>query len=156
MFFFGPGSNLAVLPIDDCGRKSKTMPLLHAHTDTVTDMAFSPFNDGLLATGSQDCLVKNTSLNKFLICMQQFLCSPKTYFFSRCYILQVKIWHIPEKGLEESLSTPECVFSHKQRRVETVSFHPTADFLLTSTSFATVSLWDINTEAELYCKINFL
>ncbi|XP_065334723.1 coronin-7 isoform X2 [Cloeon dipterum] len=112
------GSNLAVLPIDDCGRKSKTMPLLHAHTDTVTDMAFSPFNDGLLATGSQDCLVK--------------------------------IWHIPEKGLEESLSQPECIFSHKQRRVETVSFHPTADFLLTSTSFATVSLWDINTETELY------
>jgi len=54
---FFAGSNLAVLPIDDCGRKSKTMPLLHAHTDTVTDMAFSPFNDGLLATGSQDCLV---------------------------------------------------------------------------------------------------
>lgn len=51
------GSSLAVLPIDDCGRKSKTMPLLHAHTDTVTDMDFSPFHDGLLATGSQDCLV---------------------------------------------------------------------------------------------------
>jgi coronin-7 len=57
IFLLPPGSNLAVLPIDDCGRKSKTMPLLHAHTDTVTDMAFSPFNDGLLATGSQDCLV---------------------------------------------------------------------------------------------------
>ena len=53
------GSSLAVLPIDDCGRKSKTMPLLHAHTDTVTDMDFSPFHDGLLATGSQDCLVTN-------------------------------------------------------------------------------------------------
>lgn len=33
------------------------MPLLHAHADTVTDMDFSPFHDGLLATGSQDCLV---------------------------------------------------------------------------------------------------
>lgn len=51
------GSSLAVLPIDDCGRKSKTMPLLYAHTDTITDMEFSPFHDGLLATGSQDCLV---------------------------------------------------------------------------------------------------
>ncbi|XP_059474037.1 coronin-7 [Neocloeon triangulifer] len=111
------GSNLAVLPIDDCGRKSKTMPLLHAHSDTVTDMAFSPFHDGLLVTGSQDCLVK--------------------------------IWHIPEKGLEESLSQPECVFSHQQRRVETVSFHPTADFLLTTTSYATVALWDFNEEKEL-------
>lgn len=52
------GSSVAVLPIDDCGRKSKTMPLLHAHTDTVTDLGFSPFHDGLLATASQDCLVK--------------------------------------------------------------------------------------------------
>lgn len=53
------GSSLAVLPIDDCGRKSKNMPLLHGHTDTVTDMGFSPFHDGLLATGSQDCLVSD-------------------------------------------------------------------------------------------------
>ncbi|XP_021932215.1 coronin-7 isoform X2 [Zootermopsis nevadensis] len=111
------GSSLAVLPIDDCGRKSKTMPLLHAHTDTVTDMDFSPFHDGLLATGSQDCLVK--------------------------------LWHIPEKGLEESLSNAECTFSHKQRRVETVCFHPTADFLLTTTSYTTLTLWDISSEKEM-------
>lgn len=52
------GSSLAVLPLDDCGRKSKNMPLLHGHTDTVTDLHFSPFHDGLLATGSQDCLVR--------------------------------------------------------------------------------------------------
>lgn len=53
------GSSLAVLPLDDCGRKSKNMPLLHGHTDTVTDLHFSPFHDGLLATGSLDCLVRN-------------------------------------------------------------------------------------------------
>lgn len=51
------GSSMAVLPLDDCGRKSKTMPLLHAHSDTITDMEFSPFHDGLLLTGSQDSLV---------------------------------------------------------------------------------------------------
>lgn len=112
------GSSLAVLPIDDCGRKSKLMPLLHAHSDTVTDMDFSPFHDGLLATGSQDCLVK--------------------------------IWHIPPEGLVESLSNPECTFSHKQRRVETVSFHPTADFLLHSTSYTTLTLWDLISEKEFF------
>ncbi|XP_046394755.1 coronin-7 isoform X5 [Ischnura elegans] len=112
------GSSIAVLPIDDCGRKSKTMPLVHAHTDTVTDMGFSPFHDGLLATGSQDCLVK--------------------------------IWHIPKEGLTESLTNPECTFSHRQRRVETVVFHPTAENLLTSTSFTTLTLWDILTEKEMY------
>ncbi|CAH0770610.1 unnamed protein product [Bemisia tabaci] len=52
------GSNLAILPINDCGRKPKNMPLLYAHSDTVTDMDFSPFHDNLLATGSQDCMVK--------------------------------------------------------------------------------------------------
>lgn len=114
------GSSLAVLPIDDSGRKSKLMPLLHAHSDTVTDMDFSPFHDGLLATGSQDYLVK--------------------------------IWHIPETGLVESLSNPECVFSHKQRRVETVGFHPTANFLLHSTSYTTLSLWDLISQEELFCN----
>ncbi|GLH07109.1 Lissencephaly-1 homolog [Gryllus bimaculatus] len=112
------GSSLAVLPIDDCGRKSKTMPLLHAHSDTVTDMAFSPFHDGLLATGSQDCLVK--------------------------------VWHIPEGGLEESLSVPECTFSHKQRRVETVAFHPTADGLMSTSSYTTLALWDLAAQQEVF------
>ncbi|XP_073834070.1 coronin isoform X2 [Musca autumnalis] len=112
------GSSVAVLPLDDCGRKSKTMPLLHAHSDTVTDLGFSPFHDGLLATASQDCMVK--------------------------------IWHIPEKGLETSLSDPECVFSHKQRRVETVGFHPTADGLLHSTSAGCVTLFDLTAQKEIY------
>uniref|UniRef100_A0A182MAM5 Coronin n=1 Tax=Anopheles culicifacies TaxID=139723 RepID=A0A182MAM5_9DIPT len=112
------GSSLAVLPIDDCGRKSKTMPLLHAHSDTVTYLDFSPFHDGLLATGSQDCLVK--------------------------------VWHIPEKGLEQSLSTPECTFSTKQRRVETVGFHPTADCLLFTTAIGCVSLWDLTCQQEAF------
>ncbi|BET03466.1 Domain of unknown function (DUF1900) [Nesidiocoris tenuis] len=112
------GSSLAVLPIDDCGRKSKTMPLLHAHADTVTDMDFSNFHDGLLATGSQDCMVK--------------------------------VWNIPEKGLEESLCNPEMTFSHRQRRVECVKWHPTVDCLLTTASYSTLTLWDITTENELY------
>ncbi|CAH1104052.1 unnamed protein product [Psylliodes chrysocephalus] len=112
------GSSLAVFPLDDSGRKGKLMPLLHAHTDTVTDIAFSPFHDGLLATGSQDCLVK--------------------------------LWHIPKEGLQESLSNAECTFSHKQRRVETVGFHPTADFLLHSTSYTTLTLWDLLSEQEVF------
>ncbi|XP_057342240.1 coronin-7 isoform X3 [Microplitis mediator] len=112
------GSSLAVLPLEDCGRKSKTMPLLHAHADTVTDMDFSPFHDGLLATGSQDCLVK--------------------------------LWHIPEVGLEESLCNPECTFSHRQRRVEVVRWHPTAEHLLTTVSYTNLSLWDVISQQELF------
>lgn len=65
LLFISLGSSLAVLPLEDCGRKSKTMPLLHAHADTVTDMDFSPFHDGLLATGSQDCLVSYSYFKLF-------------------------------------------------------------------------------------------
>lgn len=114
------GSSIAVLPIDDCGRKSKTMPLLHAHSDTVTDLHFSPFHDGLLATASQDGLVK--------------------------------IWHIPEGGLKESLLDAECTFSHRQKRVETVGFHPTADCLVHSTSAGTIMLHDLTAEKEIFCN----
>ncbi|XP_018326736.1 coronin-7 isoform X2 [Agrilus planipennis] len=112
------GSSLAVFPINDSGRKSKLMPLLNAHSDTVTDMHFSPFHDNLLATASQDCLVK--------------------------------IWIIPEGGLKESLCNPECQFSHKQRRVETISFHPTSDYLIHSTSYSTFSLWDLISQKEVF------
>ena len=52
------GSNLAVLPINIKGRQHKgKVPLIYAHADFVTDFAFSPFDDGLIATGSQDSTV---------------------------------------------------------------------------------------------------
>lgn len=41
-------------------------------------------------------------------------------------------------------------FSHKQRRVEAVRFHPTADCLLTSTSYTTLTLWDVAAQKEIF------
>ena len=62
------GSNLAVLPINTKGRQIKAnVPLLYAHADFVTDFAFSPFDDGLLATGSQDSTVS---------CLRKCRCHP--------------------------------------------------------------------------------
>lgn len=112
------GSTLAVLPIDDSGRKPKNMPVLHGHTDTVNDLAFSPFHDNLLATGSQDSLVK--------------------------------IWHIPEEGIKESLTNAECSFYHKQRKVENIGFHPIADCLLHATAATSIFLYDLSAEKEVF------
>ena len=58
--FFSPqGSSLAVLPLDTKGRQARNkIPIIHAHTDFISDFAFSPFDDGLLATGSQDLAVR--------------------------------------------------------------------------------------------------
>ena len=56
------GSNLGVLPLNTNGRQSKAnMPLIYAHSDFVTDFQFSPFDDGLLATASQDLTVSDFS-----------------------------------------------------------------------------------------------
>lgn len=59
------GSNLAVLPLNTKGRQIKgSVPLIYAHTDFVTDFQFSPFDDGLLATGSQDLSVSTVPKNR--------------------------------------------------------------------------------------------
>jgi len=53
------GSSLAVLPLDAAGRQNKaSIPRINAHSETVTDFSFSPHDDWLLVTGSQDCTVK--------------------------------------------------------------------------------------------------
>jgi len=53
------GSSLAVLPLNTTGRPDKaSIPRIDAHTQIVTDFSFSPFDDGLIATGSQDQTIK--------------------------------------------------------------------------------------------------
>uniref|UniRef100_A0AAG5D161 Coronin n=1 Tax=Anopheles atroparvus TaxID=41427 RepID=A0AAG5D161_ANOAO len=112
------GSSVAVLPLEGNSRKGKAMPLLQSHYDTVSHLDFSPFHDGMLATGSHDC--------------------------------SVKVWHIPEKGLEQTMTTPECSFSTMKRRVETVGFHPTADCLLSGTAMDSVYLWDLTKQQQTF------
>ena len=52
------GSSVAVLPLSAKGRQNRAdVPLIRS-ADTVTDLRFSPFDDGLLATGSQDAFIK--------------------------------------------------------------------------------------------------
>jgi WD40 repeat protein len=50
---------VAVLPLGTTGRPDKAaVPRIDGHSSLVTDFAFSPHDDGLLATGSQDQTVK--------------------------------------------------------------------------------------------------
>ena len=80
------------------------------HSDIVTDFSFSPFDDGLLVTGSQD--------------------------------QTIKLWRLPSGGLTSDLTSPVLELPEQSRRVETVTWHPTADCLLTSSSGSGVTLWD--------------
>ncbi|XP_069995134.1 coronin-7 isoform X4 [Penaeus vannamei] len=113
------GGSLGVVPLDYKGRIDSTTPLVHGHSDLITDFDFSPFDDGMLATCSTDA--------------------------------NVKIWHIPEGGLTESLANAEYALPQFDKRVENVLFHPTTEFILTVAYFDTVKLWDIKHEKELFC-----
>ena len=76
----------------------------------MTDFSFSPFDDGLLVTGSQD--------------------------------QTIKLWRLQSDGLTSDLTTPVLELPEQSRRVETVTWHPTADCLLASSSGLGVALWD--------------
>ena len=112
------GSSLAVLPLSTTGRPDKAgVPRIDAHSQLVTDFAFSPFDDGLLATGSQD--------------------------------QTIKVWRIPREGLTTNLATPELTLQ-QHRRVETVTFHPAAEGLLTTSCHTNINIWDITRDRQVW------
>jgi coronin-7 len=81
-------------------------------------MEFSPFDDGLLATGSEDATVK--------------------------------LWNI-----SSDRSSPECTFVPAQDvRVETLRFHPTSDFLLSSSAGDRIQIVDLVAQKELIGKFH--
>ena len=113
------GSSLAVLPITAAGRPDKAaIPRIDAHSQLVTDFSFSPFDDGLLVTGSQD--------------------------------QTVKLWRLPESGLTRSISEPEMTLPEQPRRVETVTWHPAAPGILTTSSATSLSVWDVTRGHETW------
>ncbi|XP_071549319.1 coronin-7 isoform X2 [Panulirus ornatus] len=112
------GGSLGIVPLDYKGRVESSIPLVHGHSDLITDFDFSPFDDGMLATCSTDA--------------------------------NVRVWHIPEGGLAESLANAEYSLPQFDKRVENVLFHPTTEFLLTVAYFDTVKLWDIKHEKEIF------
>lgn len=52
------GGGVAVIPVASPGKAPDSQPLLSGHTDGITAIDFSPFDDHTLATGSRDNTVK--------------------------------------------------------------------------------------------------
>lgn len=53
----GGGGAVGVIPLKNTGKLGE-IPLISGHKGPVLDVAFSPFNDHILATASEDCTVK--------------------------------------------------------------------------------------------------
>lgn len=60
-----------------------------------------------------------------------------------------KIWKIPEGGLKEDMKDAEATFDTHLRKVNFVTFHPTAEGVLaTASADKAVKIWDVNTATE--------
>jgi coronin-1B/1C/6 len=120
---FGGGGPLIVGRHDRPGRfEDGVSPILKGHTGTVLDTEWSPFDDSLLATGSEDSTIKLWSI-------------PED-------------WEpTDEKGLGKDgndFSSPLLDLESHSKKVTLMRFHPTAANTLLSTSADhTVKIWDI-------------
>ncbi|CAJ0957489.1 unnamed protein product [Ranitomeya imitator] len=114
------------------GEKRK-ISRLHCHSDVVTDFAFSPFDDDLLATGSAD---QSEVHKKMAILMFRFVFSA----------FNVKLWHLSETG---DVGDSAATLTVKGGHVKALQFHPSADALLVSAAGKSVQVWDLSRDSAL-------
>lgn len=124
----GGGGSMVIGRLDRPGRfESGTSPIVTGHTGAVMDMDWNPFDDTMLATGSEDTNIKIWSI-------------PDD-------------WEpTDEKGNAkkgEDLSDPLIDLHGHQKKVTLLRYHPTADGCLLSTSAdTTVKVWDVESAQE--------
>ena len=113
------GGAFAVIPINEKGRLPEQLPLFRGHTAVVLDTDWSPFNDSLIASGSDD---------------------------GKAFIWQVpeEFTLRTEEGEELKDVAPVQKLTGHSRKVGHVLFNPAAENILaTSSGDYTVKLWDI-------------
>ncbi|NXG70619.1 CORO7 protein, partial [Baryphthengus martii] len=65
---------------------------------------------------------------------------------------KIRLWRIPEGGLQEMLQEPETVLQGHTEKIYSIRFHPVASNLLVSSSYdMTVRIWDLSTGQEALC-----
>ncbi|NXW41310.1 CORO7 protein, partial [Nyctiprogne leucopyga] len=65
---------------------------------------------------------------------------------------KIRLWRIPEGGLQETLQEPEAVLRGHTEKIYSIRFHPVASDLLVSSSYdMTVRIWELSTGQEALC-----
>lgn len=57
------GGAFLVLPVGKTGRLDINQPLVTGHKGAVLDIAFNPFNDNIIASTSEDCVIRLWEVN---------------------------------------------------------------------------------------------
>lgn len=122
------GGAFAVIPINEKGRVPEQIPLFRGHTAAVLDTDWSPFNDSLIASASDD---------------------------GKVFIWKVPEGFTLHTDAEEPADvSPVLKLGGHLRKVGHVLFNPAADSVLASASGDyTVKLWDVEAgQAKLTLK----
>ncbi|KUJ07225.1 DUF1900-domain-containing protein [Mollisia scopiformis] len=114
------GGAFAVIPVNEKGRLPEQIPLFRGHTAPVLDTDWSPFNDRLIASGSDD---------------------------GKVFIWQVPQGFTLYSDAEEPQDVaPVSKLTGHSRKVGQVLFNPAAENILASASGDyTIKLWDVGT-----------
>ncbi|XP_075292298.1 coronin-7 isoform X4 [Opisthocomus hoazin] len=65
---------------------------------------------------------------------------------------KIRLWRIPEGGLQETLREPEAVLRGHTEKIYSIRFHPVASDLLVSSSYdMTVRIWELSAGQEALC-----
>ncbi|NXB75539.1 CORO7 protein, partial [Donacobius atricapilla] len=65
---------------------------------------------------------------------------------------RIRLWRIPEGGLQETLQEPEAVLQGHTEKIYSIRFHPLASDLLVSSSYdMTVRIWELRAGQEVLC-----
>ncbi|KAF8853057.1 DUF1900-domain-containing protein [Acephala macrosclerotiorum] len=122
------GGAFAVIPINEKGRLPEQIPLFRGHTGPVLDTDWSPFNDSLIASGSDD---------------------------GKVFIWQVpQGFSLYSDADEPQDVAPLSKLAGHSRKVGQVLFNPAAENILASASGDyTIKLWDVRaSKAHLTLK----
>ncbi len=62
----------------------------------------------------------------------------------------LRVWNIPEGGLQQNMEEPEAVLTGHLKRVQLMAYHPCVDGLIaTASPDLTARFWDVNAEQEI-------
>ncbi|CAI0653444.1 unnamed protein product, partial [Colletotrichum noveboracense] len=116
----GGGGAFAVIPLGEKGKLPDQIPLFRGHTATVLDTDWNPFNDRIIASGSED---------------------------GKVFIWEVpENFTLYTDAEEPGHVSPVSKLAGHSRKVGQVLFNPAAENILASASGDfTIKLWDIGT-----------
>lgn len=122
------GGAFAVIPLKEVGKAPDQVPLFRGHTAQVLDTDFNPFDDNVIASGSDDARIGIWQI-------------PDDYSFRN---------YVDEQGEPKNIEPVKMLSGHT-RKVGHVLFHPTAKNVLASSSLDyTVKIWDIESGKDVY------